>query len=114
MNANLIENEFDGIIIVDDVVTRGATIMGAAARLREAFPNARIRAFTIARAGAMSTMGCAVQGAASPSNQMGPIYAGTAFRAKPPGTHSESVRRSPLTGLRAQLILTGPGHSSLS
>jgi hypothetical protein len=37
------------IILVDDVVTRGATAMGAAARLREKFPRATIKLFAIAR-----------------------------------------------------------------
>lgn len=33
------------ILLVDDIVTRGATLLGAANRLAEAFPKARIRAF---------------------------------------------------------------------
>jgi predicted amidophosphoribosyltransferase len=37
------------ILIVDDVITRGATICGAANRLIEAFPDARIRAFAAMR-----------------------------------------------------------------
>ncbi len=37
------------ILLVDDVVTRGATLLGAANRLAEAFPNARIRAFAMMR-----------------------------------------------------------------
>ncbi|PIE24671.1 MAG: hypothetical protein CSA62_02230 [Planctomycetota bacterium] len=35
--------------IVDDVITRGATLIGAAARLREAFPQATVRGFAFAR-----------------------------------------------------------------
>lgn len=38
------------IVIVDDVVTRGATLIGAAERLAEAFPGARIRGFAALRA----------------------------------------------------------------
>lgn len=37
------------ITIVDDVITRGATLVGAAARLRQAFPNAVVRGFAFAR-----------------------------------------------------------------
>lgn len=40
----------DEIVIVDDVITRGATMIGAAGRLAEAFPNARIRGFAALRA----------------------------------------------------------------
>lgn len=39
----------DEIVLVDDVVTRGATIMGAANRLVDVFPTARIRAFVMVR-----------------------------------------------------------------
>jgi hypoxanthine phosphoribosyltransferase len=38
------------IVLVDDVVTRGATLLGAASRLHESFPNARISAFAAMRA----------------------------------------------------------------
>lgn len=38
------------IVIVDDVVTRGATLIGAAGRLAEVFPGARIRGFAALRA----------------------------------------------------------------
>jgi len=41
--------EPDEILLVDDVVTRGATLLGAANKLADAFPNARIRAFTAMR-----------------------------------------------------------------
>jgi len=37
------------IILVDDVITRGATAMGAVNRLAEAFPKAKIRVFAIMR-----------------------------------------------------------------
>ena len=39
----------DEIILVDDVVTRGATLLGCANRLEEAFPQCRIRAFAAMR-----------------------------------------------------------------
>nr|NIP61938.1 phosphoribosyltransferase [Nitrosopumilaceae archaeon]NIU01370.1 phosphoribosyltransferase [Nitrosopumilaceae archaeon]NIU87713.1 hypothetical protein [Nitrosopumilaceae archaeon]NIV66109.1 hypothetical protein [Nitrosopumilaceae archaeon]NIX61972.1 hypothetical protein [Nitrosopumilaceae archaeon] len=35
--------------LVDDVVTRGATIIGAANRLKDVFPDATIRAFVAVR-----------------------------------------------------------------
>ncbi|MDH5431106.1 MAG: hypothetical protein OEW78_04395 [Nitrosopumilus sp.] len=37
------------IILVDDVITRGATVLGAANRLAEAFPDANIRVFAVMR-----------------------------------------------------------------
>jgi hypothetical protein len=37
------------IILVDDVITKGRTLVAAAMRLREAFPTAAIRAFTLVR-----------------------------------------------------------------
>ena len=37
------------IVLVDDVITRGRTILAAAARLHEALPNADIRAFALVR-----------------------------------------------------------------
>jgi hypothetical protein len=36
-------------VLIDDVITKGRTILAAAARLHEAFPNADIRAFTLIR-----------------------------------------------------------------
>jgi predicted amidophosphoribosyltransferase len=39
----------DEILLVDDVVTRGATLLGAANRLAEVFPQTRIRAFAALR-----------------------------------------------------------------
>lgn len=38
------------IILVDDVVTKGATFAGAAARLMEIYPGVPIRGFAISRA----------------------------------------------------------------
>ncbi len=37
------------IVLVDDVVTRGATLLGAANKLADAFPGVRIRAFAVMR-----------------------------------------------------------------
>jgi phosphoribosylpyrophosphate synthetase len=37
------------LTLVDDVVTRGRTLLAAAARLHEAFPVAEIRAFALLR-----------------------------------------------------------------
>jgi predicted amidophosphoribosyltransferase len=37
------------LTLVDDVITRGRTLLGAAARLREAFPEAQVRAFALLR-----------------------------------------------------------------
>ena len=37
------------IVLVDDVITRGATSLGAANRLASAFPDARIRVFAVMR-----------------------------------------------------------------
>lgn len=39
----------DEILLIDDVVTRGSTVMGAANILRDAFPETTIRAFAIMR-----------------------------------------------------------------
>jgi hypothetical protein len=38
-----------GIILIDDVVTKGRTLLAAASRLHEAFPRAQIRAFALLR-----------------------------------------------------------------
>lgn len=40
----------DELVLIDDVITRGATMLGAANRLQEAFPRARIRGFAAMRA----------------------------------------------------------------
>jgi hypothetical protein len=37
------------MLLVDDVVTRGATFLGAANKLKDSFPDARIRAFAAMR-----------------------------------------------------------------
>jgi len=37
------------ILLIDDIVTRGATLIGAANRLADAFPNTNIRAFSAMR-----------------------------------------------------------------
>lgn len=42
-------SEPDEIVLVDDVVTRGATLLGCANRLADAFPNTLIRAFAVMR-----------------------------------------------------------------
>lgn len=41
--------EPEEIVLVDDVITRGSTIMGGVNRLAEAFPKAKIRAFAMMR-----------------------------------------------------------------
>jgi orotate phosphoribosyltransferase len=37
------------IVLVDDVVTKGRTLLAAAARMRDAFPDVDIRAFALVR-----------------------------------------------------------------
>jgi predicted amidophosphoribosyltransferase len=37
------------VVLIDDVVTRGRTLLAAAARLREAFPEVPVRAFALLR-----------------------------------------------------------------
>ena len=39
----------DSLVLVDDIVTKGRTLMAAAARLQDRFPEARIRAFALVR-----------------------------------------------------------------
>ncbi|MGH8324178.1 MAG: phosphoribosyltransferase, partial [Steroidobacteraceae bacterium] len=39
----------DRIVLIDDVITKGRTILAAATRLHEAFPDADIRAFALIR-----------------------------------------------------------------
>ena len=41
--------ELEDIVLIDDVITRGATLIGAANRLAESYPKARIRAFAMIR-----------------------------------------------------------------
>jgi hypothetical protein len=43
------------LLIVDDVLTRGVTLIAMATRLREAFPHALIRAFALARTDELTT-----------------------------------------------------------
>ncbi|MBI4176627.1 MAG: hypothetical protein HY518_05455, partial [Candidatus Aenigmarchaeota archaeon] len=43
-----IEN-VEEIVLVDDLVTRGSTLLGSASRLSQVFPNASIRAFAVIR-----------------------------------------------------------------
>ena len=38
-----------GIVLIDDVVTKGRTLLAAASRVQEAFPTAQIRAFALLR-----------------------------------------------------------------
>lgn len=47
MRVNELLLEPKEIVLVDDVITRGSTIMGGVNRLAKAFPNAKIRAFAI-------------------------------------------------------------------
>ena len=42
-------NSANEIVLVDDIVTRGATLLGAANRLHDVFPAAKIRAFAVMR-----------------------------------------------------------------
>jgi predicted amidophosphoribosyltransferase len=37
------------VMLIDDVITRGRTLLAAASRVHEAFPSARIRAFALVR-----------------------------------------------------------------
>lgn len=37
------------VVLIDDVVTKGRTLLAAAARLKEAFPNTEVRAFALLR-----------------------------------------------------------------
>jgi hypothetical protein len=39
----------EGILLIDDVITKGRTLLAAANRMHEAFPSARIRAFALVR-----------------------------------------------------------------
>jgi hypothetical protein len=39
----------ESIVLIDDVVTKGRTLLAAATRLQEAFPGAQIRAFALVR-----------------------------------------------------------------
>jgi hypoxanthine phosphoribosyltransferase len=50
MQVQKLLSEPSNILLVDDIITRGATLLGAASRLAEAFPKAEIRAFAVMRA----------------------------------------------------------------
>ena len=39
----------ENVVLIDDVVTKGRTLLAAATRLHEAFPGAQIRAFALLR-----------------------------------------------------------------
>jgi hypothetical protein len=41
------------VVLIDDVITRGRTLLAAAARVREALPDAQIRAFALLRTAGM-------------------------------------------------------------
>lgn len=45
----------ESIVLIDDVVTRGRTLLAAAARVREALPHAQIRAFALLRTMGLTT-----------------------------------------------------------
>ena len=49
MSVTGILSKTEEIVLVDDVVTRGATLLGAANRLADAFPETHIRAFAAMR-----------------------------------------------------------------
>ncbi|HJW18946.1 MAG TPA: hypothetical protein VJ571_00110 [Candidatus Nitrosotalea sp.] len=49
MKVKKILHEPDEILLIDDVVTRGSTLLGAANKLADAFPHAHIRAFAAMR-----------------------------------------------------------------
>ena len=44
-----LEHAPTSLVLIDDVVTKGRTLLAAAARLHNAFPSARIRAFAVLR-----------------------------------------------------------------
>jgi hypothetical protein len=43
------------VVLIDDVITKGRTLLAAAARIREAFPHAQIRAFALLRTMGLAT-----------------------------------------------------------
>ena len=49
MTVQKILDEPEEILLVDDIITRGSTLLGAANKLADAFPNTRIRAFAFMR-----------------------------------------------------------------
>lgn len=48
LERDLLDDPQD-ILLVDDIVTRGATLLGAAQRIQEGFPKSRVRAFAAIR-----------------------------------------------------------------
>ena len=53
MRLSLALPDVSSVVLVDDVVTRGAHLSGAAARLLEAFPHIQVRGFAVARTKAL-------------------------------------------------------------
>jgi len=49
----------EGIVLIDDVVTKGRTLLAAASRVHEAFPGAQVRAFALVRT--MGLVSCVEQ-----------------------------------------------------
>jgi hypothetical protein len=50
------------VVLVDDVITKGRTLLAAATRLQEVFPHADIRAFALIRTlGFLQRLGCPVE-----------------------------------------------------
>ena len=49
MRIKLALTDPESVLLVDDMVTRGSTFLGAAYRIAESYPNARIRAFAAMR-----------------------------------------------------------------
>jgi len=49
LRVQKILSEPEEILLVDDIVTRGATMIGAANKIKDAFPGARIRAYAAMR-----------------------------------------------------------------
>ena len=45
----------ESVVLIDDVITKGRTLLAAAARVREAFPRTQIRAFALLRTMGMTT-----------------------------------------------------------
>jgi predicted amidophosphoribosyltransferase len=45
----------ESVVLIDDVITKGRTLLAAAARVREAFPHAQIRAFALLRTMGLAT-----------------------------------------------------------
>ncbi|HMH87761.1 MAG TPA: phosphoribosyltransferase [Steroidobacteraceae bacterium] len=45
----------ESVVLIDDVITKGQTLLAAAARVRDAFPHTQIRAFALLRTMGMTT-----------------------------------------------------------